>query len=79
VKPRTDQAESATGRLLVFDASGKNVVEVANEVRDLHVATLNGGDLTLLYERARHLVSAAFDPLSLAKKREQEIDVPQLR
>src|SRR5436190_12525266 len=30
VKPHTDQSESATGRLLVFDASGKNIVEVAN-------------------------------------------------
>jgi hypothetical protein len=79
VKPRTDQPESTTARLLVFDGSGKSVVEVANDVRDLHVATLNGGDLTLLYERGRHLVSAAFDPLSLAKKREQEIDVPQLK
>ena len=79
VKPRTDHPESATGRLLVFDPSGKNVIEVATEVRDLHVATLNGGDLTLLYERGRHLVSAVFDPLSLAKKREQEIDVPQLK
>jgi hypothetical protein len=79
VKPRTDQLESATGRLLLFDAGGKNVVEVANDVRDLHVAVFNGGDLTLLYERGKHLVSAAFDPLSLAKKREQEIDVPQLK
>jgi hypothetical protein len=79
VKPRADQPESTAGRLLVFDSSGKNVVEVANDVRDLHVATLNGGDLTLLYERGRHLVSAVFDPLSLAKKREQEIDVPQLK
>jgi hypothetical protein len=79
VKPQTDQAESTSGRLLVFDSSGKNVVEVANDVRDLHVATLNGGDLTLLYERGRHLVSAVFDPLSLAKKHEQEIDVPQLK
>jgi hypothetical protein len=79
VKPRTDQAGSTSGRLLVFDSSGKNVVEVAEDVRDLHVATLNGGDLTLLYERGRHLVSAAFDPLSLAKKQEHEIDVPQLK
>ena len=79
VKPHTNQAESAAGRLLVFDASGKNVVEVAHEVRDLHIATLNNGDLTLLYERGRHLVSASFDPLSLVKKREQEIDVPQLK
>lgn len=79
VKPRNDQPESTTGKLLVFDSSGKNIVEVANDVRDLHVATLNGGDLTLLYERGRHLVSAAFDPLSLAKKRDQEIDVPQLK
>ncbi|HEX3740026.1 MAG TPA: hypothetical protein VHV29_09900 [Terriglobales bacterium] len=79
VKPLTDQPESTAGRLILFDASGKNIVEVATDVRDLHVATLNGGDLTLLYERGKHLVSAAFDPLSLAKKREQEIDVPQLK
>ena|SRR5690349_11549646 len=79
VKPNNTQSESATGRLLVFDASGKNVVEVATEVRDLHIATLNDGDLTLLYERGRHLMSAAFDPVSLARRREQEIDVPQLK
>jgi hypothetical protein len=79
VKPRTDQSESANGRLLLFDASGKKVVEVANEVRDLHIATLDGEEVTLLYERNRRLVSAVFDSSSLSKKREQEIDVPQLK
>ena len=68
------QRQKVNGRPYV-----EHPISVANDVRDLHVAVLNGGDLTLLYERGKHLVSAAFDPLSLTKKREQEIDVPQLK
>jgi len=37
------------------------------------------GELIILYERDRRLVLATFDPGSLAKHREQEIDVPQLK
>jgi hypothetical protein len=79
VKTRSDQLESATGRLLLFDPNGTNTIEVATGVRDIHVSTLNGAEVNLLYEHNRHLVSAAFDSSSLAKKREQEIEIPQLK
>ena len=67
------------GKLLLFAPPGKKVVEVANNVREMHLASLSGGELTILYERDRRLVLAAFDPESLAKRREQEIDVPQTK
>ena len=67
------------GKLLLFDPSGKKVVEVANDVRVIHLTSLSGGELTILYERNRRLVLAAFDPGSLAKRGEQEIDIPQLK
>jgi hypothetical protein len=79
VKPQSTQPEMVDGKLLLFDNKAGNVVEVANDARDLHVATLNNGELILLYERNRRLVLAAFEPNSLAKKREQEIQVPQFQ
>jgi hypothetical protein len=68
VKSATGSTESTPGRLLLFDFSGKTIVEVANNVREIHLTSLSGGDLTILYERNRRLVFAAFDPGSLAKR-----------
>ena len=79
VKPATGSPETSMGKLLLFDPSGKKVVEVANDVRVIHLTSLSGGELTILYERNRRLVLAAFDPGSLAKRGEQEIDIPQLK
>jgi hypothetical protein len=79
VKPTAGSPETAAGRLLLFDPPGRKVVEVASNVREIHLASLSGGELIILYERDRRLVLATFDPGSLAKHREQEIDVPQLK
>jgi ribosomal protein L14 len=79
VKPKNDHSERTNGKLLLFDSSGANIIDVANEVRDMHVATLDGSEIRILYERNRKLTVAAFDSASLAKKREHEIDVPQLK
>ena len=79
VKPAKGSPEIAPGRLLLFDPTGKKVVEVASNARDVHLASLSGGELSILYERDRRLVLAAFDPGSLAKRSEQEIDVPQVK
>ena len=77
VKSTTGSPESVSGKLLLFDPSGRTIVEVANNGRNIHLTSLSGGDLTILYERNRRLVLTAFDPGSLAKRGEQEIDVPQ--
>jgi hypothetical protein len=77
VKSTMASPETAAGRLLLFDPPGRKIVEVASNVREIHLASLSGGELTILYERNRRFVLAAFDPGSLAKRREQEIDVPQ--
>jgi len=77
VKATTGSPETAVGRLLLFDPPGRKIVEVASNVREIHLASLAGGELTILYERDRRLVLAAFDPRSLEKCREQEIDVPR--
>jgi hypothetical protein len=79
VKPRGDHAERTNGRLLLFDSNGTNIVEVANEVRDMHVATLDASEIRILYERERKLSIAVFDSASLAKKSAHEIEVPQLK
>lgn len=79
VKPMTGSPESTEGRLLLFDATGRKIVEVATNVRQLHLTSLTGGELTILFERNRRLVFATFDPGSLAKHTEQEINVPQLK
>ncbi|MGA9040584.1 MAG: hypothetical protein WB421_08625 [Terriglobales bacterium] len=77
VMPASNSAE-AGGRLLLFDPTARNIVEAATNVRAIQLAAFSGGELTVLYERKRHLVLAEFDPQSLARKSEQEIDVPQL-
>jgi hypothetical protein len=79
VKSPGEPPESATGKLLLFDPSGKTIVEVANNVREIHLASLSGSELNILYERNRHLVQAAFDSQSISKLREIEVDVPQLK
>ena len=79
VKPTSGSPEMTTGKLLLFDPTGRKIVEVANNVRDIHLASLSSGEVAVLYERDRRLVLSAFDPKSLDKRREQEIDVPQLK
>jgi len=73
------KSQPEPARLVLFDASGKNLVEVANDVNNLQLATLSGNEIVLLYERNRHIVRATFDSSSLSKRREQEIEVPQLK
>jgi hypothetical protein len=79
VKPATGSSEPSSGKLLLFDNSGRKIVEVADNVREIHLASASNGELTIVYERNRHLVLAMFDPASLSKRSEQEIDIPQLK
>src|SRR5688572_12525250 len=76
VSPMQQSSDSADGKLVLFDATGKNVVEVADNVREIHITSTAGNELTILFERDKRLVFAAFDARSLAKLREQEIEVP---
>jgi hypothetical protein len=52
------------------------VVELANNVEEIHITSTAGNELTILFERDNRLVLAAFDARTLAKLREQEIEVP---
>lgn len=79
IEAESSQTAPSTNRLVLFDASGKNLVEVASEVSDLQLATLSGKEIVLLYERNRHLVRSTFDASSLVKRSEQQIEVPQLK
>jgi hypothetical protein len=65
--------------LLLFDPSGRSIVEVADGVRTMHAATLSVGEVAVLFERDRRLVLVTFAPDSLTKNREQQMDVPQLK
>jgi len=78
VKPLAGGRGPDTGRLLLFDLPGRRIVEVANEVQEIQVASFTGDELTILYKRDRRLVLATFDPATFAKHREQPVDVPQL-
>jgi hypothetical protein len=79
VKSPGDGPEAGTGRLLLFDPSGRKVVEVATNVRALLLTQLSNGSLTILFERNRRLVTATFEPELLGERNEHEIDVPQLK
>lgn len=48
-------------------------------MQEIQVASVAAGELTILYKQDRRLVLAAFDSGTLAKRREQQIDVPQLK
>lgn len=79
VKGRGDERVSPPGQLLLVDGMGRKILEVANGVRDVHIATVDAGEIIILFERNRGLVLATFEPTSLVKKREQEIELPQLK
>lgn len=79
VKRAGGDLQTEKGRLLLVGPSGKELVEVSDGVRALHVAALSGQHVTVLYERDRQLVVAAFDASSLAKQREQIMGIPPLK
>jgi hypothetical protein len=79
VKTRGGDRETTKGRLLLFDPAGRRILEVADEVRELHVATASGDEVSLLYERERRLVLATFDRGSLAKRGEEVLGIPPLK
>jgi hypothetical protein len=79
VKSVTSSPESTIGRLLLFDPPGTKIVEVADHDRTIQVASMEGDELNILYERDKHLFLIVFNPHSLGKLREQEIEVPQLK
>lgn len=79
VKSASESPESAVARLLLYDPPGKKIVEVADNVRTIQVATIKGGELSILYDRDKRLLLDVFDPQSLAKLREQQVEVPLLK
>jgi hypothetical protein len=79
VKPRGGDRQTTSGRLLLLDAAGRRIAQVADDVRELHVAAVAGSEVNLLYERQRRLVSATFDRDSLEKRREEALDIPPLK
>jgi hypothetical protein len=64
---------------MLFNPSGTNIVQIADGVRTMHAATLTAGEVAVLFERDRRLSLATFDPQSLVKHNEQQMDVPQLK
>jgi hypothetical protein len=76
VKPAVRSSDPAPATLLLFDPTGRKIVEVAANVREIHLAVLSAGDLTILYESNQRLFFVAFDPATLAKRSEQEIAIP---
>jgi len=79
VKTTQADALAAEGTLLLFNPSGSKVQTVAEGVRAIHSATLEHGAILVLFERHRKYAMAAFDPASLAKTDQHEIEVPQLK
>jgi len=72
-------SENPVGRLLLFDPTGKKVTEIADNVRRIDLAAFFEGHVRVLYEQNRKLVLTGFDPDSLAKLAEQQVEIPQLR
>jgi hypothetical protein len=79
VKARREQWRDFPGQLLLSDGTGRHVAAIADQVTDVQVARLLGSEIIVIYERNSRLVVQAFDPTSLTKKREQEIEIPPLK
>ena len=79
VKPIASDADSDAGSLLLLDPPGRQVKTIAQDVRAVNHARLGlDGRITVLYERNRKYVLATFDSVSLEKKSEDELSIPQL-
>ena len=74
-----DDDQSAAGRMLLFNRTGSEVVEVAKDATKIEVSALVGEDLVVIYDRKSKLVRATFDPASLSKRSEREVAVPILK
>ncbi len=79
VRPAEGDGDVAGGKVLLVDPPGKRIVDAANGVRKIQMATLRSDEITLLYERDRRLVLATFDAGTFARRGEQEIEVPLLK
>jgi hypothetical protein len=79
VKAKREHWRDFSGELLLSDSTGRHVSEIADEVKDVQVAMLLGSEIVVIYERNNRLVTQAYDPASLARKREQEIEIPALK
>jgi len=79
VKVKRDHWRDFPGELLLSNSTGGHVTEIADEVKEIQVSALQGSEVVIIYERNHRLVLQAFDSTSLAKKREQEIEIPPLK
>jgi hypothetical protein len=79
VKPDGENADAATGRLLMLDVAARHVEQFASDVRALDGVTITaGGDIAVLFQKNRKYYLASFDRTTLAKRSEREIAVPDL-
>ncbi len=76
VKPAKDSTPTGSGRLLLFDKTAKKIVEISKNVNQIHVASLSGRNIVLLFERKQHLVRATLARDTLEKLTETEIELP---
>ena len=67
------------GRLLLFDVTGEHVVDIDQSATVIDLASLTKSDIVLLYRRGSHFVRSTFDPVTLAKRTEREIEIPSLK
>jgi hypothetical protein len=80
VKAVDRDASGDEGTLLLLDPTGRTVTTIAADVRAVNHAQLSiDGQINVLYERNRKYVLAKFDPTSLERQSEDELDVPQLK
>jgi hypothetical protein len=80
VKPEVDNDDSATGELLVFDASGGQIASVGGKVRSVHAAVaVNRAEFIVVFERGGKYHIARFDSATRRKTGETEIKVPAIR
>jgi hypothetical protein len=74
-----DARYNSPGSLILFDPTGEHVLVVAQDVLSIELASRTKDDITLFYRRGPHFVRATFDPVTLAKRTEREIEIPQLK
>lgn len=79
VKPSGENADTATGRLLILDVAGRHVEQFASDVHALDgVSITPAGDIAVLFQKNRKYYLALFDRTTRAKRSERELAVPEL-
>lgn len=76
---RSEGSDDTTARLILFDPTGRRVLEISEKVSEIHSSSSSEGKITILFGRNERVVRVTVDPASFTKLQEDEIEIPVLK